>query len=686
MSEPQPGQTPFGSPHFMAPPPRKRPVWRTLLWILLAIVAAVVLVVVLTPHDAKRPGGRGGGGGGGRRPPTVVGTAIAAPGEMPVVLDALGTVTPEATVVVHTRIAGTLMKVLFREGQLVHEGDVIAEVDERPYVIAVTQAEGQLLRDQAALDDARLDLKRYKTLQAQDSVSGQQVDTQAALVKQDEGVVRTDQASLANAKLNVIYCHITAPVSGRIGLRAVDAGNYVQTGDANGVATITTLDPIDVVFTLPEDNIPQVNARTATGATLPVTAFDRAGATTLASGQLSTLDNQVDTSTGTVKAKARFANPVGALFPSQFVNARLLVDTLHDVIIVPTSAVRHGPKGDFVYTVDDPTGDPSAKMVIIKLGPADGERTAVLSGLQAGDMVITEGGDRLRDGATVILPGHAPPNGFGARPQAQGGGLFGWLSGLFGAKPAADQTAAAGGGQAGSGGGYAGGAQGGGGAGSPAAGGHEAGPGGGGRGARMQAMLAQLGLDPAQKAKADAILAEARQKAQAGGGDPDAFRAAMRDANAKLKAILRPDQQAKFDELRAQMRGGRGGGGGEAPTAAQPGASSAPQPAAAPAFGGHEGGQAGGPGGGRGARMQAMLAQLGLDPAQKAQADALFAEARQKAQAGGGDPDAFRAAMRDANAKLKAILRPDQQAKFDELRAQMRGGGGGGAPGGGGNE
>jgi multidrug efflux system membrane fusion protein len=551
MSEPQAGQTPTGSPYYSAPPRRKRSFWRTFLWILLAIVVALVLVMLLTPHPAKGPGA--GGGLGGRRPPTVVGVATAANGDMPVVLDALGTVTPEATVVVHTRIAGTLDKVNFREGQLVRGGDEIAEVDTRPYAVAEAQAEGQLLRDQAALDDAKLDLKRYQTLLAQDSVASQQVDTQAALVKQDQGIVRTDEANVAGAKLNLIYCHITAPVSGRIGLRAVDAGNYVQTGDTNGVATIARLDPIDVVFTLPEDNIPQVNARTASGATLTVTALDRAGVTTLATGELATLDNQVDTSTGTVKAKARFANAAGALFPSQFVNARLLVDTLHDVVIIPTSAVRHGPNGaDFVYIVDDPTGDPSAKMAVVKLGPADGERTAVLSGLQAGDKVITEGGDRLRDGATVILPGQTPPGGFGAKPQNKGG-FFGWLSGLFGKKPPPDQSQAAP--AAGQAAGYGAGAQGG-----PASG-YGAGGQAGGRGGRMQALIAQLDLDPDQQAKAKAIMTEMRQKAAATPGDPDAFRLAARDAGDKLKAILRPDQLAKFDELRTKMRGARGATG-----------------------------------------------------------------------------------------------------------------------------
>lgn len=649
MSEPQAGATPTGSPYYSAPPPRKRPAWRMLLWMLAAVVVAIVLVMLLTPHPTKGPGGSGGAGGG-RRPPTVVGVATATKGDMPVMLDALGTVTPEATVVVHTHIAGTLVKVNFREGQFVREGEEIAEVDTRPYVIAQAQAEGQLLRDQAALDDAELDLKRYRTLLAQDSVASQQVDTQAALVKQDRGVVRTDEANVAGAKLNLIYCHITAPVAGRIGLRAVDPGNYVQTGDTNGVATITKLDPIDVLFTLPEDDIPQVNARTASGAVLTVTVLDRAGVNALATGQLATLDNQVDTSTGTVKAKARFANPVGALFPSQFVNTRLLVDTLHDVIIIPTSAVRHGPNAtDFVYIVDDPTGDPSAKMTVVKLGPADGERTAVLSGLQAGDMVITEGGDRLRDGATVLLPGQPPPGGSRAKPQDKGG-FFGWLSGLFGKKPDADQgQAAPGGGQAA---GYAG---------------AEGSSAGGGHGGRMQALIDQLGLDPDQQAKAKAIMAEMRQKAAATPGDPSAYRLASRDATDKLKTILRPDQLAKFEDLRAKMRGGRPGRGASAAASAAaptsgPAAASTPPAESAPA--------AAGPGGG--GRLARMSRALGLDADQQAKAEAIFAPLREQS-----DPDARRQAMGAAFDKLAAILRPDQKEKLDALRAHMGHGGGG---------
>jgi multidrug efflux system membrane fusion protein len=693
MSDPQSGSGSYGSPIFRAPPPRKRPAWRTLLWILLAIGAALLLAFLVTPHGDKTAaggaagagagrhggggGGRGGGAGGGRRPPTVVGVATAAIGDIPVQLMALGTVTPEANVIVHTHIAGTLTKVDFQEGQLVHEGQLLAEVDNRPYLIALQQAQGQLLRDQALLADAKLDLTRFKTLLAQDSIASQQVDTQAALVKQDEGTVKTDQAAVASARLNIEYCRIIAPVSGRVGLRQVDAGNYVNIGDTNGVAIITKLDPIDVEFSLPEDNVPQVSARLAAGAVLPATALDRTGATTLAQGTLSTLDNQIDTTTGTIKAKARFANPSGVLYPNQFVNVQLLVDTVKNVVVVPTQAVRHGSNGDYVFTIDI---DQAAKMVMVKTGAALGERTAILSGVSAGDQVITDGGDRLTDGAQVILPGQTPPS-YGAK-KAKPSGLFGWIGGLFGHKPAtgAPSSAAAGGDSSAAS--SAGGGSGGGGGGG---GGH------GGAG-RMAALVATLNLTPDQKPKAAAIFADMRAKMMAAGDDSDARRAAMHDSMAKFNAILTPDQQAKFKAARANMRGGGGGGNGGASSGAAPQSAAAVDstpstatpptptaPATAAPHGGsgsemHGGGQGGGGGGDRLARLTAFL---GLDATQQTKAAAIFAEAREKA-AGASDPDARHAAMAGAMAKLEGILRPDQKAKLDAMRAQRAAEGGGG--------
>jgi membrane fusion protein, multidrug efflux system len=641
MSEPQSGPAPYGSPRFQAPPPRRRPLGRTLLWILLAILAAVGIGFVFSPHGGKTGPGAGGRGGG-RRPPTVIGVAFAQSGDMPIVVSALGTVTPVANVVVHTHIAGTLTSVNFREGQMVRQGQLLALVDQRPYDIALQQAQGQLLRDQALLANAKLDLARFKMLLAQDSIASQQVDTQAALVKQDEGTVKTDEAAVGSARLNITYCHITAPVSGRVGLRQVDPGNYVNIADANGVAVITTLDPIDVVFSLPEDNVPAIAQRVAAGATLTATAFDRTGASVLAQGTLLTLDNQIDTATGTIKAKARFHNASGVLFPNQFVNIQLLVDTKTNQVVTPTQAVRHGSKGDYVFTVEDGT----AKMNPVKVGVSQGERTAIESGIKVGDLVITDGGDRLTDGATVLLPGQTPP-AFNRRPKATG--PLAWIAGLFAPKsPDGEASAAAG---ARSSGGLAG----------AAAGGR-----GGGAG-RMQAMIDQLGLTRDQKAKADPIMADLRRKMTAAGDDPDARRAAMRDGMRALSEILTGAQKARLAQLRASMRGGGGGGfggaaptgGGSAPTgpapAATPGPAASALSAPAPARGES--------GSGRADRMARLTRSLGLDADQQAKAKAIFAN--------GPSPDAF--------AQFRAILRPDQQARLDARRAQReRAGGGGG--------
>ena len=671
--------SPGPSPFYRAPPPRKRPAWRTWMWIGVALLVAILVAVLLTPHPDQHSRGRGGGGGGpggGRNIPTTVGIATAVKGDVPITLGALGTVTPEATVTVQSQIAGTLEKVDFTEGQMVKKGQLLAEVDERPYIVALAQAQGALARDQASLANAELDLKRYQTLAKQDSVSGQQVDTQAALVKQDEGTVKTDEANIASAKLNLIYCRVIAPVSGRVGLRQVDPGNYITSASTTGVVIITQIDPIDIVFSLPEDDVSQVQARVAQGVTLQVTALDRTGAVTLAQGSLLTLDNQIDTSTGTVKAKARFANPTGVLFPNQFVNVTLLVNTLKDAVIVPTQAVRHGSKGDYVFTVDqDPlTGGNTAKMVIVKVGPADGDRTSIASGVNVGDQVITDGGDRLTDGATIFLPGQAMPN---MSHQKKAGGLFGWIAGLFGHKPAADGGAAAS---------ASGGA--GGGSTASAGGGDNAGAGGGGGGhgggaARMQAMLAQLNLTPDQQSKITAIEAATKQKMQAAGDDPDARHAAMHDSMQQIAAVLTADQKAKLQQLRDQARAAGGGGspsgglesaspapaaGGSpstsigaqpSPVAPPPTApdSSAPPPQAS--AGGGEGGHGGG-GGGR----AALMAMLTDD--QKAKVKAIFDDAKAS-----GD-------FSQVRAKMAAILTPDQKAKLAAMRAAHQGGGGGG--------
>jgi multidrug efflux system membrane fusion protein len=413
---------------------RKKSPLKLIIGIVVVAVIAVLAGWLLTrqakpdPATAGAGGGGGGGGGAGRgrggfggRNAVTVGTAPVKIGNIPIQLDTLGTVTPPVTATIASRIAGNLMSVYFTEGQMVKKDQKLALIDPRPYRVALEQAEGTLAHDQAALEDARLDLKRYQTLVAQNSIASQQVDTQAALVKQDEGQVKTDVAAVDNAKLNLTYTLITAPAAGRVGLRQVDIGNYIPVGSATGLVVLTQVDPIDVVMTIPEDNVPQISKRQHAGAVLPVTVFDRGGGTVLSNGTLSTLDNQIDTTTGTVKAKARFQNGSGALFPNQFVNARLLIDVLCNVVVVPTTAVRHGSQGDFVYTLQP---NRTAKMVSVKTGPGTAETVSIATGLQGNETVITEGGDRLRDGAQVNLPGQRP-QGAGAGGRRGGGGAQG---------------------------------------------------------------------------------------------------------------------------------------------------------------------------------------------------------------------------------------------------------------------
>jgi multidrug efflux system membrane fusion protein len=371
------------------------------------------------------PGGFGGfGGGRGGFANTTVGIATANLGAIPIQLDALGTVTPPITANITSRIAGQLMAVYFTEGQMVKKGQKLAQIDPRPYQVALEQAQAQLARDQAALNQARVDLQRYQTLLAQNSIAKQQVDTQDALVKQDDATVKADQANVDNAKLNLQYTQITAPAAGRVGLRQVDVGNYINAASQT-LLVLTQVDPIDVVYTIPEDNVPQITARQRSGASLPATVFDRSGGNVLANGQLSTLDNTIDTTTGTVKAKARFNNGSGTLYPNQFVNVRMLVDVLCNAIVVPSTAVRHGSQGDYVFTVsqDSTTHQNVAHQMMVTTGPGTGETVSITSGLKGGETVITDGGDRLRDGSSVNLPGQAQQggSGFQRRPGAQGG-------------------------------------------------------------------------------------------------------------------------------------------------------------------------------------------------------------------------------------------------------------------------
>jgi membrane fusion protein, multidrug efflux system len=407
-------------PQRSAPPPDARSFvrrhWKALLVVLVLALLMVAFTFYLRSKQplAAPPRGRPGGQGG----PVAVAVATAVSGDIDVRIPALGTVTPLATVTVRTQISGTLQKILFTEGQTVHQGDSLAQIDPRPYEAALQQAQGNLKRDQALLSDAKLNLTRYIALVKEDSIAQQQLDTQRALVDQYIGAILTDEGQVNAAKVNLAYTHIVSPVSGRVGLRQVDQGNYVTPGDMNGIVLINQLQPITVIFSIPEDNVPAVMQRLHSGATLTVEAYDRANSARIAVGKVLTLDNSIDVTTGTIRLRAQFDNADGALFPNQFVNIQLLQEVLKNQVVMPNSAVRRGaPNGvasTFVYAVNP---DSTVSVRPVTLGVVDGERVAVTAGLKPGDVVVTEGGDRLRDGAHVQLPSSAPA----AAPAAAAG-------------------------------------------------------------------------------------------------------------------------------------------------------------------------------------------------------------------------------------------------------------------------
>ena len=370
-------------------------------------------------QGAGGPGaGRGGPGGGRGMPATTVGVGKAERADIPIVLDALGTVTPAAVATVRPQIGGVLQKILFTEGQLVKQGQVLATIDPRPAQMALLQATGQRQRDEAQLESAKVLLSRYQTLLQQDSIARQDVDTQAALVKQLQGAVTTDKAAEGIAQINLGYTQVRAPIAGRVGLRTVDIGNLVASSDANGIAVITQQSPIDVEFAVPQDHLPAIQERINANATLPATALDRTRTRELAQGRFMALDNQVDTQTGTVKAKARFGNEASKLFPNQFVNVRLQVNVIKNAITVPVTALRHGANGDYVYVLDPQTR--TVALTNVKRGEEDAERVEITSGLKGGETVITEGADRLKDGAKVTLPGEHPARGQGGQGNWKG--------------------------------------------------------------------------------------------------------------------------------------------------------------------------------------------------------------------------------------------------------------------------
>jgi multidrug efflux system membrane fusion protein len=370
-------------------------------------------------------GGFGGAGGAPTRTPVVA--SAATQGDIDVIVNGLGTVTPLRTVTVRTRVDGELMRVLFQEGELVNAGQLLAEIDPRAFRVQLEQAQGQLARDRALLENARLDLERYKTLFRQDSIAKQQVDTQASLVRQYDGAIRMDTSQVENARLQLAYARITAPISGRLGLRLVDPGNIVRSGDTNGIVVITQLEPISVLYTVPQDLLPAVMKRVQSGAQIGVEVWDREQKAKLADGALASADNQVDPQTGTVKLKAQFGNADRGLFPNQFVNVRMKLDTLHDMVLVPAAAVQRGAQGMFVYVVQ---ADNTVALRPVKLGPADGPRQSIADGLKPGEQVVTDGTDRLRPGSQVevasarpeIKAPAGPPAGKGGRRRGKEGG------------------------------------------------------------------------------------------------------------------------------------------------------------------------------------------------------------------------------------------------------------------------
>jgi multidrug efflux system membrane fusion protein len=385
--------------------------------LLLLLIVAGIVWWTKQQSAPQAPAGRGGA------PMSIVPEAVTK-GDINVNINALGTVTSLATVTIRSQISGYLQKVVFTEGDEVKKGDLIAQIDPRPYEATLAQANGNLARDQALLKGAQVDLARYQGLAAQNAVPRQTLDTQVALVAQDQGTVEADKAAVKSAEVNLQYTHILSPLDGRVGLRQVDQGNYVTPGDANGLVVITQLKPISVLFTVPEDNLQAISKRLQSGAGLPSAAFDRSGAKKIADGTLQTFDSQIDPTTGTIKLRAQFPNETETLYPNQFVNIQLLLDTHKDVTIMPTAGVQRGVPGTFVYLVN---ADNTVSVRKIDLGVTDGDHVEVRSGLQPGDKIVVDGADKLRDGAKINVraeaaaPG-APAAGGSAAPGPEKAG------------------------------------------------------------------------------------------------------------------------------------------------------------------------------------------------------------------------------------------------------------------------
>ena len=414
----QPLKPPKQAPAYEPSPTKPRSGGRVVV-ASLVVLLLVAGIVWWTRHQAAPEEQTGRGRGGGRfggGPMSIVPETVGK-GDIGINLNALGTVTSLATVTVRTQISGYLIKVVFKEGDEVKKGDLLAEIDSRPYEAALAQQRGQLARDEAQLKGAQVDLARYQGLAAQNAVPHQQLDTQTALVGQVQGTVEADRAMVKAAEVNLAYTKIVSPLDGRVGLRLVDQGNYVTPGDANGLVVITQLQPISVLFTVPEDNLQAISKRLQAGATLPVAALDRSGASKLADGTLTTFDSQIDPTTGTIKLRAQFANDTRTLYPNQFVNIRLLLDTHKDVVTMSTAGIQRGVPGTFVYLLKE---DSTVTVRPVKLGVTEGNRVEVLSGLQPGDRIVIDGADKLREGAKVIVRAEADASNPAGAAKATG--------------------------------------------------------------------------------------------------------------------------------------------------------------------------------------------------------------------------------------------------------------------------
>ena len=392
----------IGLDHQLPAPKERSHGVRILVWLIILLIFGVAFYLVWTRQSAPKAEGGGGRRGGAGGPVTLT-TATAQKGDIGVYLDAIGTVTPVYTASITSQVSGQIVAVHYREGQLVHKGDPLIDIDDRSYRATLLQAQGTLEKDESILAQAKMDLQRYQAAWARNAIAKQILDDQEKLVSQDAGTVKNDQGLVQYDEVQVGYCHIVSPITGRVGLRLVDPGNVVQTNSTTALAVITQIQPITIVFTIPEDSLGQVQSRLAKGAKLPVDAFDRTSVTKIDSGTLLTLDNQIDTTTGTVKGRAIYANKAATLFPNQFVNTRLLVNTLHDATLVPSSTIQHNGSTAFVYVIQsDAKGGEKAQQKEVKVLVAGGTTTAV-QGIEPGDVLADSSFDKLAPGATVKI-------------------------------------------------------------------------------------------------------------------------------------------------------------------------------------------------------------------------------------------------------------------------------------------